>query len=496
MNSVSNKKKLQDSTSNQHQALLSFIYKQNRTNHKDQQTCLFACFLSQEEPKKVSQALADESWVEAMQEELLQFKLQEMDFHDAISYMSNITRRVVTALAAEEEQSTSPHSRRKVMQGMLILKVLRLSQGTANQNKTASVTRTTKDCLLPREVKRLKKQTLSQAKLIIKLKAKLKKLSKLVAPVVKHHALWVENQNLKKQKRRRKRIKKKVSSVKLGRNKGEEILSEEHNVQEEDTTHHFADDTADQDAAVTPDGERKIDGMRKGTITPRTLNFEDEAAAEVSLSQLSRPRGLSIPGPIQSQPQTATQGTDTQALETTNDEEVARKIQAEWDAEEERKRFEELKKTKPKTTLRKPTSLAQERNQMMSFLKGQGYKNLQKLKYPQMKELNYLRVVDFEKNAQDKESLEGISMITELQVIDSPDGEYLIIHRANNHFRAFDTLWEILHVLDRQDLYHLYRVVDDYYEHIPPTGLGLSLLGDLNIIWETAESRDEDSGRI
>ncbi|GKF95172.1 putative ribonuclease H-like domain-containing protein [Tanacetum coccineum] len=37
---------------------------------------MFACFLSQEEPKKVSQALADESWVEAMQEELLQFKLQ------------------------------------------------------------------------------------------------------------------------------------------------------------------------------------------------------------------------------------------------------------------------------------------------------------------------------------------------------------------------------------------------------------------------------------
>ncbi|GKD56404.1 hypothetical protein Tco_1289791, partial [Tanacetum coccineum] len=105
---------------------------------------------------------------------------------------------------------------------------------------------------------------------------------------------------------------------------------------------------------------------------------------------------------------------------------------------------------------------------------------------------NYLRVVDFEKSVHDRESLEGISMITELQVIDSPDGEYLIIHRENNHFRAFDTLWEILHVLDRQDLYHLYRVVDDYYEHIPPTGLGLMLLGDLTIIWETAESSDDD----
>ncbi|GJU28614.1 putative ribonuclease H-like domain-containing protein [Tanacetum coccineum] len=39
---------------------------------------LVCLFLSQEEPKKVSQALADESWVEAMQEELLQFKLQEV----------------------------------------------------------------------------------------------------------------------------------------------------------------------------------------------------------------------------------------------------------------------------------------------------------------------------------------------------------------------------------------------------------------------------------
>ncbi|GJT32528.1 putative ribonuclease H-like domain-containing protein [Tanacetum coccineum] len=49
---------------------------QQRTNHKDFQNCLFACFLSQEEPKKVIQALKDPSWIEAMQEELLQFKLQ------------------------------------------------------------------------------------------------------------------------------------------------------------------------------------------------------------------------------------------------------------------------------------------------------------------------------------------------------------------------------------------------------------------------------------
>ncbi|GKA02379.1 putative ribonuclease H-like domain-containing protein [Tanacetum coccineum] len=51
-----------------------FSLEQHRINHKDFQNCLFTCFLSQEEPKKVIQALKDPSWIEAMQEELLQFK--------------------------------------------------------------------------------------------------------------------------------------------------------------------------------------------------------------------------------------------------------------------------------------------------------------------------------------------------------------------------------------------------------------------------------------
>ncbi|GJS90338.1 putative ribonuclease H-like domain-containing protein [Tanacetum coccineum] len=59
-------------------ALLSHIQKQQRNNHKDQQHCLFSCFLSQEEPKKIAEALQDDSWVHAMQEELLQFKLQKV----------------------------------------------------------------------------------------------------------------------------------------------------------------------------------------------------------------------------------------------------------------------------------------------------------------------------------------------------------------------------------------------------------------------------------
>ncbi|GJV62148.1 hypothetical protein Tco_1468248, partial [Tanacetum coccineum] len=566
---------------------------------------------------------------------------------------------VVTALTAEEAQSESTHSRAETSprdaQGTPTQSAAQASistaegttdtQDTAEPQGTAAIPKSPNDYTptdasqtsggddglldlyaLNREVRRLKKQTLSQAKQIHKLKAKLKKLSKGVKPLVKHHILWVKSQKLKT---RRKKQKKKVSSVKLGRNKDEDNLSEEHHDQDDHNHTAFVYEDFDATNAVTPDLERKSDETeeviieekdtsdvksedteeldfetiqstaRQSTVTPRTLNFDDEAGpsspirptqevepeeqfkddevlADISLN-ISRPRGLSIPGPMQSQPQQPTQASDSKdkgkgilveepkkkkltlqqirALETTNDEEVARKIQAEWDAEEERKRLEDLKKAKPKTILKKPTSLAQERNQMMNFLKGQGYKNLQKLRYPQMKELydkvqesikdsfkdfipmgsekekqllqerdakrllrkrkatiseeqpskklklrtetidalrNYLRIVDFEQNAQDRESLEAISVITEFKVIDSPDGEYLIIFRANNHFRAFNTLWEILHILDRQDLYHLYRVVQDYYEHIPPTGLGLVLLGDLTTIWETPETSDDD----
>ncbi|GKF47736.1 hypothetical protein Tco_0137538, partial [Tanacetum coccineum] len=48
---------------------------QTRHMTKINQNCLFAYFLSQMEPKKPVQALKDPNWVEAMQDELLQFKL-------------------------------------------------------------------------------------------------------------------------------------------------------------------------------------------------------------------------------------------------------------------------------------------------------------------------------------------------------------------------------------------------------------------------------------
>ncbi|GJS41613.1 putative ribonuclease H-like domain-containing protein [Tanacetum coccineum] len=57
-------------------ALVSYV-QINKEHHKDHNLFVYL-FLSQEEPKKISKALKDDSWVEAMQEELLQFRLQQV----------------------------------------------------------------------------------------------------------------------------------------------------------------------------------------------------------------------------------------------------------------------------------------------------------------------------------------------------------------------------------------------------------------------------------
>ncbi|GKB09363.1 ribonuclease H-like domain-containing protein [Tanacetum coccineum] len=93
-------------------------------------------------------------------------------------------------------------------------------------------------------------------------------------------------------------------------------------------------------------------------------------------------------------------------------------------------------------------------------------------------------------DAQDVEVMEQRSSISSFSIIQSPEGEYIAIQRANGHIRAFNTLNEVLHILDRQDLHNLHRLVIKYYEHIPPIGLGLILHGDLTTMMETTEESD------
>nr|GEV59892.1 hypothetical protein [Tanacetum cinerariifolium] len=59
-------------------AFISYIHDQRRNNHLDFQLCMFSCFLSQEEPTTVAQALADPDWVEAIQAKMQQFRNQKV----------------------------------------------------------------------------------------------------------------------------------------------------------------------------------------------------------------------------------------------------------------------------------------------------------------------------------------------------------------------------------------------------------------------------------
>nr|GEY18479.1 hypothetical protein [Tanacetum cinerariifolium] len=69
------------------------VHKDHHINNDDFLTCMFGCFLSQEEPKRVHQALKDLSWIEAMQEELLQFKMQKeegIDYEEVFALVARI----------------------------------------------------------------------------------------------------------------------------------------------------------------------------------------------------------------------------------------------------------------------------------------------------------------------------------------------------------------------------------------------------------------------
>ncbi|GKD96105.1 hypothetical protein Tco_1380002 [Tanacetum coccineum] len=170
----------------------------------------------------------------------------------------------------------------------------------------------------------------------------------------------------------------------MGRNNDESNLSEENNDQDDHTAFVTPDlertqketeerksdeteeviieekDTSDVKSGDTEelDLEKIQSTARQSTVTsspirstqeegPKEQFKDDEILADILLN---RPRGLSIPGPMQTQPQQPIQATDPKekgkgilveepkkkkltlqqirALETTHDEEVARKVQA------------------------------------------------------------------------------------------------------------------------------------------------------------------------
>ncbi|GJU19952.1 hypothetical protein Tco_1153294 [Tanacetum coccineum] len=103
-----------------------------------------------------------------------------------------------------------------------------------------------------------------------------------------------------------------------------------------------------------------------------------------------------------------------------------------------------------------------------------------------------LKIVTFEGTI-DSEIMEKKSFISKLDKVSSPEGDYLVIHRANGNFRAFNYLLEVLHIFDRQDLFHLYNLMMEQYSEITLEGFELILWGDLKIMMESSTEDNDQS---
>ncbi|GJS03951.1 hypothetical protein Tco_0320459 [Tanacetum coccineum] len=67
----------------------------------------------------------------------------------------------------------------------------------------------------------------------------------------------------------------------------------------------------------------------------------------------------------------------------------------------------------------------------------------------------------------------------------------LLHFEANGNFRAFNYLLEVLHIFDRQDLFHLYDLVMNQYSEVTMEGIELILWGDLKIMMESSKEEND-----
>ncbi|GKC69082.1 hypothetical protein Tco_1114965 [Tanacetum coccineum] len=99
-----------------------------------------------------------------------------------------------------------------------------------------------------------------------------------------------------------------------------------------------------------------------------------------------------------------------------------------------------------------------------------------------------LRIVTFN-NTIDSKIMEAKYFVSKLHKVSSPDGDYLVVYRVNGHFRAFNYLMEILHIFDRQDLFHLYDLVMKHWRLYEACGVCILELKDGTVIYMLVERR-------
>lgn len=77
--------------------------------------------------------------------------------------------------------------------------------------------------------------------------------------------------------------------------------------------------------------------------------------------------------------------------------------------------------------------------------------------------------------------------VVQWELVDSMpgQGQVNVIHRLDGSTKTFAFLSQILHMVDRQDILSLYGWVTTYYQTHVPEGIGMYLLGDLQILCDS-----------
>ncbi|GKC39387.1 hypothetical protein Tco_1051771, partial [Tanacetum coccineum] len=202
------------------------------------------------------------------------------------------------------------------------------------------------------------------------------------------------------------------------------------------------------------------DGTSDENTAPTTVFRDDETIAEflISMSQnKAKQKGVEI--------KDAEDSDRPRAISTRSDEEIARKVQEDWEAEEEMKKLSEEEATKAaliqdfddiQAIIEADRLLAarlqeEEREtftveKRAKFLYGtkkrkSGHVKMIARKRPRPQpdddsddeHRKCLRIVTFDSTL-DSEIMETKSFVSKLHKVSSPDGDYLVVYRVNGHF--------------------------------------------------------------
>ncbi|GKB12438.1 putative ribonuclease H-like domain-containing protein [Tanacetum coccineum] len=352
-------------------------------------------------------------------------------------------------------------------------------------------------------------QVSDQAKEIQHLKAQIKKLKKQAKPVITHHRAWMKSVSLKQRLAGKRSLKKNWMQKEYVSKQGRKSAKAEPSVHKDPLFDEIPEDTLDymetedaQDQGRTRDvsNEKKkstdrpivsTDGSKVSTdkekdSTDRTDQSTDDQLKEraqvlLNMSQakaVSREKMKGIDPKdkwkkkIKEEDESESESdgipeAEKKFKQLASDEEMARKVQEEWEgnfkhSDLKTKKFEEIQALYEKIKRSDEDFISIGSAEDERLIKEMNEKGIDSSKNKSVKEED-----------KEEEDNEKKKLLLDCTRVSSPDGDYLVIYRANGNFRAFNYLME--------------------YSEITLEGFELILWGDLKIMMESSTKENDQS---